>query len=72
MFENRAINTEQDISGEGLGDPNEHAPGLFYLLERRGLEQIATRRGVELFHLALLRLVSHSFDVFLSLSQQVG
>jgi hypothetical protein len=48
----------QDISGEGLGDASEHAPGLFYLLEKRGPGQIGTRRGAELFLLALLRLVS--------------
>jgi hypothetical protein len=36
---------------------NEHAPGLFYLLERRGLEQLTTDRGTELFLLSLLRLV---------------
>lgn len=49
--------TMKDISGEGVGDPSEHAPGLYYLLERRGMEQLATRRGVELFLLALIRLV---------------
>lgn len=48
----------QDFSGEGLGDPNEHASGLFYLLEKRGPSQIGTRRGSELFMLAHLRLVS--------------
>ena len=41
-----------------MGDSSEHASGLFYLIERRGPEQIGTRRGVELFLLALLRLVS--------------
>ncbi|KPM40498.1 hypothetical protein AK830_g6040 [Neonectria ditissima] len=53
--------THKDISGEGSGDPNEHAPGLFYLLERRGPGQIATRRGAELFLLALLKLQIYSF-----------
>ncbi|KAH7129850.1 hypothetical protein B0J13DRAFT_509161 [Dactylonectria estremocensis] len=53
--------TYKDISGEGLGDPNEHAPGLFYLLERRGPGQIGTRRGAELFLLAHLRLQIYSF-----------
>ncbi|KAH8657349.1 hypothetical protein BGZ61DRAFT_371385 [Ilyonectria robusta] len=53
--------THNDISGEGLGDPNEHAPGLFYLLEKRGPGQIGTKRGAELFHLALIRLQIYSF-----------
>ncbi|KAL6915014.1 hypothetical protein FSHL1_012687 [Fusarium sambucinum] len=53
--------TYKDFSGEGLGDPNEHASGLFYLLEKRGPSQIATRRGSELFLLALLRLQIYSF-----------
>lgn len=53
-----SLTSVQDISGEGLGDPNEHAPGLFYLLEKRGPGQIGTKRGAELFHLALIRLVS--------------
>ncbi|KAF5232326.1 hypothetical protein FAUST_8788 [Fusarium austroamericanum] len=53
--------TYKDFSGEGLGDPNEHASGLFYLLERRGPSQIGTRRGAELFLLALLRLQIYSF-----------
>ncbi|KAM5369007.1 hypothetical protein ACJZ2D_009210 [Fusarium nematophilum] len=53
--------THKDISGEGLGDPNEHAPGLFYLLEKRGPGQIGTRRGAELFLLAHLRLQIYSF-----------
>jgi hypothetical protein len=48
----------KDISGEGSGDPGEHAPGLFYLIEKRGLEQIATSSGAELLFLALIRLVS--------------
>jgi hypothetical protein len=34
---------------------------LFYLLEKRGPSQIATRRGAELFLLALLRLQIYSF-----------
>ncbi|KAH7230699.1 hypothetical protein B0J15DRAFT_506220 [Fusarium solani] len=53
--------TFKDISGEGLGDPKEHAPGLFYLLEKRGPCQIGTRRGAELFLLAHLRLQIYSF-----------
>ncbi|KAF4953564.1 hypothetical protein FGADI_5900 [Fusarium gaditjirri] len=53
--------TYKDFSGEGLGDPNEHASGLFYLLEKRGPSQIGTRRGAELFLLALLRLQIYSF-----------
>lgn len=52
--------TMKDITGDGIGDPSEHAPGLYYLLEKRGMEQLATRRGVELFLLALIRLVRWS------------
>jgi len=48
----------KDISGEESGNPNEHAPGLYYLIEKRGPEQIATSRGAELLFLALIRLVS--------------
>ncbi|KAF5025490.1 hypothetical protein F66182_2395 [Fusarium sp. NRRL 66182] len=51
------LTQEQDLSGEGLGDPKEHASGLFYLLEKRGPSQIGTKRGAELFLLALLRLI---------------
>lgn len=50
--------TLKDVSGEESGDPSEHAPGLFYLIEKRGLEQMATSRGSELLFLALIRLVS--------------
>lgn len=50
--------TLKDVSGEESGDPNEHAPGLFYLIEKRGLEQMATSTGSELLFLALIRLVS--------------
>ncbi|KAI6777733.1 Transcriptional regulatory protein-like protein [Emericellopsis cladophorae] len=53
--------TLKDVSGEGVGDPSEHAAGLYYLLERRGVEQLATRRGVELFLLSLIRLQVYSF-----------
>jgi hypothetical protein len=49
--------TLKDVSGEGMGDASEHAAGLYYLLERRGVEQLATRKGWELFMLALIRLV---------------
>ncbi|EAQ84345.1 hypothetical protein CHGG_08359 [Chaetomium globosum CBS 148.51] len=45
-----------DICGEQAGGAREHAPGLYYLVEKRGLEQIATRRGAELLFLALIRL----------------
>jgi len=51
--------TLKDISGDQSGDPNEHAPGLFYLIERRGSSQLATSRGAELLFLALIRLVSY-------------
>ncbi|KAM0272211.1 hypothetical protein ACHAQH_008793 [Verticillium albo-atrum] len=46
----------KDISGEGSGDPQEHAPGLFYLLEQRGPDQIISKTGAQLFLLAHLRL----------------
>ncbi|KAF4998638.1 hypothetical protein FGRMN_2964 [Fusarium graminum] len=55
------LTKEQDFSGEGLGDPKEHAAGLFYLLEKRGPSQIGTKWGAELFLLALLRLQIYSF-----------
>ncbi|AEO71237.1 uncharacterized protein THITE_2147922 [Thermothielavioides terrestris NRRL 8126] len=53
--------TLKDISGEAAGDPGEHAPGLFYLIEKRGPEQIVTSRGAELLFLALIRLQVYSF-----------
>ncbi|KAK0714095.1 hypothetical protein B0T26DRAFT_678350 [Lasiosphaeria miniovina] len=53
--------TLKDISGEESGDPGEHAPGLFYLIEKRGPEQIVTSRGAELLFLGLIRLQVHSF-----------
>lgn len=56
----RLLMFHQDISGESSGDPNEHAPGLFYLLEKRGLAQIATSRGIELFLLGVIRLVRNA------------
>ncbi|KAI0458201.1 hypothetical protein F5B21DRAFT_461784 [Xylaria acuta] len=51
----------KDIGEEGRGDPSEHASGLYYLLEKRGVEQLYTNRGFELFLLALLKLQVHSF-----------
>lgn len=51
--------TFKDISGEGFGDPSEHVSGLYSLLEMRGLEQLATGRGFELYILSLLRIVSY-------------
>ncbi|PNP79730.1 hypothetical protein FNYG_06823 [Fusarium nygamai] len=53
--------TFKDISGEGFGDPSEHVSGLYFLLEMRGLEQLATGRGFELYILSLLRLHVYSF-----------
>ncbi|KAF5574281.1 c6 transcription [Fusarium pseudoanthophilum] len=53
--------TFKDISGEGFGDPSEHVSGLYSLLEMRGLEQLATGRGFELYVLSLLRLHVYSF-----------
>lgn len=50
----------KDISGERDGGSTEHASGLFYLVEKRGPEQIATSQGAELLFLALIRLVSTS------------
>ena len=54
----------KDISGERSGGPNEHAPGLFYLIEKRGPEQVATNRGSELLFLSLIRLVSISMPPY--------
>lgn len=51
----------KEIGEEGYGDPNEHAAGLYYLLEKRGMEQLCTNRGFELFLLALLKLQVYSF-----------
>ncbi|KAI1317927.1 hypothetical protein F5Y16DRAFT_414539 [Xylariaceae sp. FL0255] len=51
----------KDVGGEGQGDPGEHASGLYYILEKRGYEQLFTSRGFELFLLALLKLQVHSF-----------
>jgi hypothetical protein len=34
-----------------------HASGIYYLVKRRGPEQLATRKGFELFFVALIRLV---------------
>ncbi|KAF4958828.1 hypothetical protein FGADI_2172 [Fusarium gaditjirri] len=53
--------TFKDISGEGFGDPSEHASGLYSLLEMRGVEQLATGTGFELYILSLLRLHVYSF-----------
>ncbi|KAI1155445.1 hypothetical protein F4825DRAFT_407792 [Nemania diffusa] len=51
----------KDIDEEGWGDPSEHAPGIYYLVEKRGVEQFFTSRGFELFLLALLKLQVYSF-----------
>ncbi|KAK9791695.1 hypothetical protein SCARD494_07484 [Seiridium cardinale] len=51
----------KDISGEGQGDLREHASGLYYLLEKRGVEQLCSGRGFELFLLSLIKLQVHSF-----------
>ncbi|GAP87192.1 putative transcriptional regulatory protein [Rosellinia necatrix] len=51
----------KDIGEAGWGDPSEHASGLYYLLERRGVEQFCTQRGFELFLLSLLKLQVHAF-----------
>ncbi|KAI1749332.1 hypothetical protein F4782DRAFT_514184 [Xylaria castorea] len=51
----------KDISEDGWGDSSEHSSGLYYLLEKRGVEQFYTNRGSELFLLALLKLHVHSF-----------
>ncbi|KAH7303079.1 hypothetical protein B0I35DRAFT_472427 [Stachybotrys elegans] len=53
--------TFKDISGEGFGDPSEHASGLYSLLEMRGVGQLATGSGFELYILSLLRLQVYSF-----------
>ncbi|KAI0148713.1 hypothetical protein GGR57DRAFT_227669 [Xylariaceae sp. FL1272] len=51
----------KDVGEQGWGDPNEHASGLYYILERRGFEQLFTSVGFELFITALLKLQVHSF-----------
>ena len=48
----------QDISGDSCGDPHEHASGIYYLLVKRGVEQLASSTGFELLIFALMRLVS--------------
>lgn len=52
------LTAQQEVGEDGWGDPSEHASGLYYLLEKRGLEQLSTNRGFELFLLALLKLAS--------------
>ncbi|KAI0394504.1 hypothetical protein F5Y17DRAFT_427591 [Xylariaceae sp. FL0594] len=51
----------KDVGEEGWGDAGEHASGLYYLLEKRGVEQLFTNRGFELFLLSLLKLQVHTF-----------
>ncbi|KAI1432487.1 hypothetical protein GGR50DRAFT_674089 [Xylaria sp. CBS 124048] len=51
----------KDIGEEGWGDPGEHASGIYYLLEKRGAEQLCSSRGFELFMLGLLKLHIYSF-----------
>ncbi|CRK41810.1 hypothetical protein BN1723_005203 [Verticillium longisporum] len=51
----------KDISGKGSGNSQDHAPGLFYLLEQRGPDQIISKIGAQLFLLAHLRLQTYSF-----------
>ncbi|KAI1348862.1 hypothetical protein F5Y01DRAFT_291016 [Xylaria sp. FL0043] len=51
----------KDIGEESWGDPAEHASGLYYLLEKRGMEQFCTSQGFELFLLALLKLQVYTF-----------
>ncbi|KAI1421793.1 hypothetical protein F5Y12DRAFT_668716 [Xylaria sp. FL1777] len=51
----------KDIGEESWGDPSEHASGLYYLLEKRGIDQLCTGRGFELFLLALLKLQVYTF-----------
>jgi hypothetical protein len=46
-----------DISGDGVVKNDAHAPGLFYLMKKRGASQLTTTRGFEMFFLALIRLV---------------
>ncbi|KAI0419670.1 hypothetical protein F5X98DRAFT_334648 [Xylaria grammica] len=53
--------TFKDIGEETWGDSTEHSSGLYYLLEKRGVEQLCTSRGFELFLLALLKLQVHTF-----------
>ncbi|TGJ79739.1 hypothetical protein E0Z10_g9025 [Xylaria hypoxylon] len=51
----------KDIGEESWGDSTEHASGLYYLLEKRGVEQLCISRGFELFLLAILKLASRLF-----------
>ncbi|KAI1171319.1 hypothetical protein F4777DRAFT_566027 [Nemania sp. FL0916] len=51
----------KDIGEDGWGDPSEHVSGLYYLVEKRGMEQCCTNTGAELFFLAFLKLQVHSF-----------
>ncbi|KAF2966600.1 hypothetical protein GQX73_g6979 [Xylaria multiplex] len=51
----------KDICEDTWGESTEHSSGLYYLLEKRGVEQLCTSRGFELFLLALLKLQVHAF-----------
>ncbi|KAI1270530.1 hypothetical protein F5Y18DRAFT_414230 [Xylariaceae sp. FL1019] len=51
----------KDVGEQGWGDPNEHASGLYYIMEKRGFEQLFTSVGFELFITALLKLQVYSF-----------
>ncbi|KXJ85885.1 hypothetical protein Micbo1qcDRAFT_190807 [Microdochium bolleyi] len=53
--------TFADISGEGGARDGGHAPGLYYLLEQRGKDQLLTKTGSEIFFLGVMRLHIHSF-----------
>ncbi|KAH8882070.1 hypothetical protein GQ53DRAFT_734427 [Thozetella sp. PMI_491] len=50
-----------DISGQTPDLANSHSSGLYYLLERRGVKQLATQRGLEMYFLGLMRLHINSF-----------
>ncbi|KAI9162838.1 Cytochrome P450 monooxygenase ALT8 [Paramyrothecium foliicola] len=51
----------KDMSGESFGDASEHAAGIYYLLDIRGIEQLATSTGVELLIFSLMRLHVYAF-----------
>ncbi|KAH8894662.1 hypothetical protein GQ53DRAFT_716393 [Thozetella sp. PMI_491] len=50
-----------DLSVESHDQPNIHSPGLCFLLEKRGKEQLSSGIGIELYILAMMRLQIESF-----------
>jgi hypothetical protein len=52
-----ALTSWQDLSVERHDQPNIHSPGLCFLLEKRGKEQLSSGVGIELYILGMMRLV---------------